>query len=208
MQIALHQLCLVALIGASGSGKSSFARRHFLATEVVSSDACRGWISDDENDQAISAQAFDLLYHIVAQRLAAGRLTVVDATNVRPEDRKRLIEMARRFHVFAAAIVFDLPDSVCNARNAVRHDRQFGEHVVRNQNCAAPCAACSAKAFAPSRGCPRSKPSTRPRSHARACGTTVATTAARSTSSATYTAAATNWSRCCSAWATRSAVRV
>lgn len=134
MQIAIPQLCLVALIGASGSGKSSFARRHFLPTEVVSSDACRGWISDDENDQAISAQAFDLLYHIVAQRLTAGRLTVVDATNVRPEDRKRLIEIARRFHVFAAAIVFDLPDSVCNARNAVRHDRQFGEHVVRNQN--------------------------------------------------------------------------
>lgn len=133
MQITIPQLSLVALIGPSGSGKSSFARRHFAATEVLSSDSCRGWVSDDENAQEASADAFDVLYFIARKRLAAGRLTVIDATNVRPEDRKRIVALAREFHVFAVAIVFDLPEAVCNERNAQRADRQFGAHVVRAQ---------------------------------------------------------------------------
>lgn len=133
MKISIPQLSLVALVGPSGCGKSSFARKHFLATEVLSSDACRGWVSDDENDQAATGDAFDVLYFIARKRLAAGRLTVVDATNVRPEDRKRLVDLAREYHVLPAAIVFDLPERVCQERNAARPDRQFGPHVVRNQ---------------------------------------------------------------------------
>lgn len=133
MQIKIPQLSLVALIGPSGSGKSSFARRHFATTEVLSSDTCRGWVSDDENAQDVSADAFDVLYFIARKRLAAGRLTVVDATNVRVEDRKRLVGLAREFHVFAVAIVFDLPEAICHERNAQRPDRQFGPHVIRGQ---------------------------------------------------------------------------
>ncbi|MDR2013413.1 MAG: polynucleotide kinase-phosphatase [Rhodanobacter sp.] len=133
MSVRIPELSLVALIGPSGSGKSSFARKHFLPTEVLSSDACRGWVSDDENDQAATGDAFDVLYFIARKRLAAGRLTVIDATNVRPEDRKRLVDLAREFHVLPAAIVFDLPERICHARNASRPDRQFGEHVVRQQ---------------------------------------------------------------------------
>lgn len=131
--IRIPALSLVALVGASGSGKSSFARKHFLPTEVVSSDVCRGLVSDDENSQAASADAFEVLYFIAAKRLAAGRLTVVDATNVRPEDRKRLVQLARDYHVLPAAIVFDLPERLCHERNALRPDRSFGPHVVRQQ---------------------------------------------------------------------------
>ncbi len=133
MKITIPQLGLVALIGPSGCGKSTFARRHFAATEVLSSDTCRGWVADDENAQDASADAFDVLYFIARKRLAAGRLVVVDATNVRVEDRKRLVALAREFHVFATAIVFDLPEALCHERNEQRPDRQFGPHVIRGQ---------------------------------------------------------------------------
>jgi protein phosphatase len=133
MKIAIPELSLVMLVGPSGSGKSSFARKHFLPTEVISSDFCRGLVSDDDNDQSATGDAFDILHAIIRKRLARGRLTVVDATNVQPEARKSLIELAREYHVFAVAIVFDLPEKLCHERNASRPDRQFGPHVVRNQ---------------------------------------------------------------------------
>src|SRR6266481_5780881 len=98
MQISLPNLSLVVLIGPSGSGKSTFARRHFLPTEVLSSDYCRGLVSDDENEQAATSDAFDVLHYVAARRLARGRLTVVDATNVQPESRRPLVELARKFH--------------------------------------------------------------------------------------------------------------
>jgi protein phosphatase len=131
--IEIPELALVALIGASGSGKSTIARKHFLSTEVLSSDFFRGLVSDDENDQASSPDAFDALYFLLEKRLARGKLTVVDATNVRSEDRKRLIETARKYHCFAVAIVIDTPEAICQQRNSLRPDRSFGTHVVRRQ---------------------------------------------------------------------------
>ena len=131
--IRIPELALVALVGASGSGKSTFARAHFKQTEVISSDFCRGLVADDENDQAATKDAFEVLYYIAGKRLAAGKLTVVDATNVRPEDRKRLVALAREYHVLASAIVFDLPERLLHERNAIRPDRDFGPHVVKSQ---------------------------------------------------------------------------
>ncbi len=133
MTVTIPELSLVVFIGASGSGKSSFGRKHFGRFEVVSSDFCRGLVADDENDQAASAPAFDLLYEIVGKRLTLGRLTAIDATNVRPEDRKRLVLLAREHHVLPVALVFDLPEQVCHDRNQTRPDRDFGPHVVRGQ---------------------------------------------------------------------------
>ena len=133
MKIALPELSLVALVGVSGSGKSSFAARHFLPTEVLSSDFCRGLVSDNENDQTVTNVAFDVLHFIAGKRLEAGKLTVVDATNVQPEARKSLVVLAKRHHTLAVAIVLDVPDSVCAERNASRPDRDFGAHVLRNQ---------------------------------------------------------------------------
>ena len=132
-ELKIPSLSLVVLIGASGSGKSTFARRHFKPSEVLSSDFCRGLVADDENDQAATTDAFDVLHYIAAKRLGAARLTVVDATNVQPNARKQLIELARRFHVIPVAIVFDLPERVSHERNRERPDRAFGPHVVRRQ---------------------------------------------------------------------------
>ncbi len=126
-------LSLVVLIGASGSGKSTFARKHFLPTEVISSDYCRALVSDDENDLAATNDAFDVLHFIAAKRLASGRLTVVDATNVKPEDRKSLIELARQYHCLPVAIVLNVPESICQDRNKVRTDRRLGAHVAHRQ---------------------------------------------------------------------------
>jgi protein phosphatase len=131
--ITIPELSFVVLVGASGSGKSSFARKHFKPTEVLSSDYCRGLVADDENDQSASKQAFEVLHFIAAKRLAAGRLTVVDATNVQPEARKPLVELARQYHTLPVAIVFNLPEKVCQDRNRDRSDRDFGPHVIRQQ---------------------------------------------------------------------------
>lgn len=131
--IEIPELALVALVGASGSGKSTLARRHFLPTEILSSDFFRGLVSDDENDQAATHDAFDALYYMLEKRLARGKLTVVDATNVRAEDRKRLVENARKYHCFAVAIVVNTAEKICQERNKLRPDRAFGPHVVRRQ---------------------------------------------------------------------------
>ncbi|MCX4588569.1 polynucleotide kinase-phosphatase [Streptomyces sp. NBC_01549] len=121
--LPVTDLSLVVLIGASGSGKSTFARRHFKPTEVISSDFCRGLVADDENDQSASGDAFDVLHYIAGKRLAAGRRTVVDATNVQQESRRQLIELAREYDVLPIAIVLDVPEEVCAERNASRTDR-------------------------------------------------------------------------------------
>ena len=133
---ALHipELCLVVLIGTSGSGKSTFAARHFGRYEVISSDFCRGLIADDENDQDATKTAFEVLDFIVGKRLAQGRLTVVDATNVQRDARQHLVELARAHDVLPVAIVLDVPPPVALARNADRADRDFGAHVVRRQH--------------------------------------------------------------------------
>jgi protein phosphatase len=133
MNLTVPEFSLVLLIGASGSGKSTFARKHFLPTEVVSSDTCRGIVSDDENSQEATDIAFELLHKILELRLRQRRLTVVDATNVRPEDRKKLLTIAKTWHALSVAIVIDPGERVCRARNALRQDRNFGPHVVRNQ---------------------------------------------------------------------------
>ncbi len=126
-------LSLVVLIGPSGSGKSTFARKHFKPTEIISSDYCRGLVSDDENDQTVTDEAFEVLHFIASKRLEKGRLTVVDATNVRQEDRKPLVALARQYHCLPVAIVLNLPERLCQERNKERQDRDFGGHVIRQQ---------------------------------------------------------------------------
>jgi protein phosphatase len=133
MKMTIPKLSLVVLIGPSGSGKSTFARMHFKPTEVISSDFCRGLVSDNENSQEATSDAFDVLKYVVAKRLSNGLLTVIDATNVQVESRKPLVSLAREHDVLPVAIVLKLPEKECRERNQSRPDRDFGPHVIRNQ---------------------------------------------------------------------------
>ncbi len=133
MHLKIPKLSLVVLIGASGSGKSTFAKRLFLPSEVLSSDYCRGLVSDDENRQDATNDAFEVLHFIAAKRLARGHLTVVDATNVQPESRAPLVALARKYHCLPVAIVLNVPEEICHERNQGRQDRSFGPHVIRHQ---------------------------------------------------------------------------
>src|ERR1700674_1338785 len=123
MKISIPKLALVVLIGPSGSGKSTFARKHFLPTEILSSDACRAMVSDEENNQVVTKDAFEVLHFVAAKRLALGRLTVIDATNVQPESRRPLVALARRYHCLPVAIVLNVPEKVCQERNRLRAER-------------------------------------------------------------------------------------
>jgi protein phosphatase len=131
MTINIPELSLVVIIGPSGAGKSTFCRKHFRSTEILSSDFFRAMLADDETDQSISAAAFEVLHLVAGKRLAGGRLTVIDATNVRPESRKPLLDLARKYHIQPVAVVLDLPADLCHARNQQRPDRLFGPHVTQ-----------------------------------------------------------------------------
>ncbi|HET7421160.1 MAG TPA: AAA family ATPase [Candidatus Dormibacteraeota bacterium] len=134
MSLAIPNVALIVLIGPSGAGKSTFAAKHFRPTEVVSSDECRALVADDENDQAATPAAFRVLHAIVRERMHQHRMTVVDATNVKPMSRKPLIASARRYGVPTVAIVFDLPLKLCLERNRNRASRSLTDGVVRRQH--------------------------------------------------------------------------
>ena len=133
LEIVLPPSSLVALVGPAGAGKSSFAAANFKPSEVLSSDQCRLLVSDDEGDQSASPAAFAVLFFIAARRARRGRLTVVDATNVRPADRQRVLWLAQRYRRPATAIVFGLSLEHCLAQNRARRGRQVEAEVVRDQ---------------------------------------------------------------------------
>lgn len=133
-RITIPEFSLVAMIGGTSSGKSSFAARHFKPTEILSSDFFRAMITDDENDQSISADAFDLLYYAANKRLNHMRLTVIDATNLQEHARKQVIDLAREQNVHAVAIVLNLPEEILQERNKARPERNYPPRVIR-QHC-------------------------------------------------------------------------
>lgn len=133
-RIEIPEFCLVALIGGTSSGKTSFALEHFKSTEVLSSDFFRGMVCDDENSQSVSGDAFDLLYYAANKRLSNMKLTVIDATNIQQSARKQVIDLAREQNVHAAAIVLNIPEEIMQQRNKARPERNFPERVIR-QHC-------------------------------------------------------------------------
>jgi protein phosphatase len=131
VDLTIPDMALVVLVGASGSGKSTFAARHFAPTQVLSSDFFRGLVSDDANNQTVSRDAFDALRYVAGKRLARGLITVIDATNVQRSARADLLTLAREHHVLPVAIVLDLPEAVCVRRNESRADRDFAATVIQ-----------------------------------------------------------------------------
>jgi predicted kinase len=131
--VALPEPSLVVLVGASGSGKTTFAAKHFRSTEVVSSDRARALVADDEYHQRATAAAFEVVHLLVDKRLELGRLTVVDATNVQPEHRAPLVALAGRHGVPAIAIVLDVPETLALQRNRARTDRSVGPYLLKRQ---------------------------------------------------------------------------
>ena len=133
IRIELPASALVALIGPAGAGKTTFAATHFRPSQVLSSDHCRLLVADDESDQSASPAAFAVLYFIAARRARRGRMTVIDATNVRPADRRRTLWLADRHQRPAIAILFALPLDLCLARHQARIGRTVAPSVVREQ---------------------------------------------------------------------------
>jgi protein phosphatase len=132
-EIKLPEIALVLLVGPSSSGKSTFARKYFESTEVLSSDNCRALVSDDENNLDATDDAFEVLQLIAAKRLKRGKLTVVDALNLRREDRAKMVQLAKDNYALAAAIVIETPIGVLFERHATRTDRNFGKIVLGKQ---------------------------------------------------------------------------
>jgi protein phosphatase len=130
VRLVLPESSLVLLVGPSGCGKSTFARARFAATEIVSSDHFRAIVCDDEGNQAASRDAFTILHEVVACRLAWRRFTVIDATNLKAEARRPLLDLARRYHFATCAIVFDMAEEVCRLHNERRSERQVPEGVI------------------------------------------------------------------------------
>ena len=122
-EIKLPEISLVLLVGVSSSGKSTFAKKYFLPTEILSSDHCRALVSDDENNLGVTDAAFEVLHYIAAKRLKLGRLTVIDALNLRKEDRAKLVQLAKDNYALAAAIVLETPIRKLLDRHEERTDR-------------------------------------------------------------------------------------
>ena len=131
--ITIRYPSLLLLIGPAASGKTTFARKHFKPTEILSSDFLRGMLTDDENNQAISGDVFALLHWIASKRLAQERLTVIDATNVERSARKQLLDIARKQNCPSVAIVFNLPEGLLLKRNLLRPERRLDPEVNRRQ---------------------------------------------------------------------------
>ncbi|MGH9752704.1 MAG: AAA family ATPase [Blastocatellia bacterium] len=130
LRLQIPDPSLILLIGPSGAGKSTFAAHHFKQTEIVSSDRLRAMVCDDESDQRVNGAAFGLLHHITRVRLAAGRLAVIDATNLETRARRRLLRIASDNHFPVVAVVFDIPLEKCLERNRARSGRVVNEEVV------------------------------------------------------------------------------
>lgn len=133
-ELLIPEVGLVLLVGASGSGKSSFAAEHFGSFEVLSSDFFRGLVSNDETDQSVTAAAFEALDFVAGKRLEAGLLTVIDATNVQQEARAKLVTLAKEHDVLASVIVLDVPIEECLARNELRAERRVPPAAINRQH--------------------------------------------------------------------------
>ncbi|GCE04388.1 AAA family ATPase [Dictyobacter aurantiacus] len=139
-RIHLPERTLIVLCGPAGAGKSTFART-FVAqhqqqgcrmTSIVSSDYCRALICDDETNQQVNRDTFDLFHYIIHKRMIQGRLTIVDSTALQVEARQRLLDLAVRHRYTTCLFLFNISLETC-----LRYDqhqargRIVGEQVIK-----------------------------------------------------------------------------
>ncbi|MYX68453.1 ATP-binding protein [Streptomyces sp. SID8373] len=131
---AIPDPVLIVLIGAAGSGKSTWART-WPFTQVLELDRFRAMVSDAAGDQSATPAAVTAMHAVLEGRLARRRTTVIDATNTESRVRAGLVRMARDHGVPTVALVVPTPVSVCVERQAYRRpDRAVPEDVVRRQH--------------------------------------------------------------------------
>jgi predicted kinase len=129
--ITLPQFCLVAMVGVTGSGKTTFCRRHFQPIEVLVSDHFRELVSNDENSLEASQDAFDVIHIVAGKRLSRRLFTVIDATSIKDFARRGILDIAAEYEAPSAAIILNVPEDVCIERTLRRSDRPFGAKVVK-----------------------------------------------------------------------------
>ncbi|HLZ61970.1 MAG TPA: AAA family ATPase [Ktedonosporobacter sp.] len=133
--ITLPPGALIALCGPAGSGKSTLAgnlvKSHpgFVETMIVSSDHCRALVCDDENNQQVSRDSFDLFHYIIHKRMFQKRLTIADSTALKADARHKLLELAQKHHVATCLLIFSISAEVCRERDQARV-RMVGEQVI------------------------------------------------------------------------------
>ena len=137
--ITLPQRTLIVLCGPAGAGKSTFARKFVdlhraqgcKQTSIVSSDYCRAMICDDETNQQVNRDTFDLFYYIIRKRLFLGRLTIADSTALQANARHILLEMAQRYQYHSCLFAFNMSLQTCLAHDQQQTRRRtVGEKVI------------------------------------------------------------------------------
>jgi predicted kinase len=129
IKITVPRRTLLVLCGPAGSGKSTFAAQRFTPTSIVSSDSCRAMICDDENNQQVNRDTFDLFYYIIQKRMYLGRFTVADSTALRSDTRRRLRAQSRQSGYYGCLLIFNTPPEICLTRNKLR-SRSVEEQVI------------------------------------------------------------------------------
>lgn len=130
--LRIPRTSLIVLCGVAGCGKSTFASNNFKAMEIVSSDRCRAMISDNEENMAVSKEAFELFHLIIEKRMKAGRLVVADSTALSHEARKKLLQLAKHNAYHIILICFDVPLEAALSRNSMR-ERKVSGKVIEKQ---------------------------------------------------------------------------